>query len=40
MVDLKFDKDMYQHIVQYYDYIWMKNRGINIMDLFPELPFR
>lgn len=39
MTDLKFDKTLYDHVVQYYDYMWMKNQGVDVMKLFPDLPF-
>nr|XP_018667906.1 uncharacterized protein LOC100185773 [Ciona intestinalis] len=39
MIDLKFDKELYNHVIQYYDYMWMKNQGVNVMNLFPDLTF-
>uniref|UniRef100_H2YJK2 Cyclic nucleotide-binding domain-containing protein n=1 Tax=Ciona savignyi TaxID=51511 RepID=H2YJK2_CIOSA len=39
MIDLKFKKELFEHVIQYYDYMWMKNQGVNVMDLFPDLTF-
>jgi len=39
-MDLNFDKDLFDRVVQYYDYMWMKNHGANVQNLFPDLPFR
>lgn len=39
MTDLKFDQRLFDHVVQYYDYMWMKNQGVDVMKLFPDLPF-
>ncbi|XP_076825494.1 uncharacterized protein LOC143471047 [Clavelina lepadiformis] len=39
MVDLKFEGELFEHVIQYYDYMWMKNQGVNVMDLFPDLSF-
>lgn len=40
MTDLKFNQELFDHVIQYYDYMWMKNQGVNVMELFPDLSFR
>jgi len=40
MLDLHFVKELFSRVVQYYDYMWMKNHGVNVMSLFPDLSFR
>jgi len=40
MMDLQFNRTLRQHVIQYYDYIWMKNHGVNVMNLFSDLCFR
>ncbi|XP_077973712.1 uncharacterized protein LOC120347089 isoform X1 [Styela clava] len=37
MTDMKFDKTIFDHIEQYYDYIWMKNQGAKFSELFNDL---
>lgn len=39
MTDLKFGDELFQHVIQYYDYMWMKNQGVDVMQLFPDLSF-
>jgi len=39
MKDLHFDNQLQEHIVQYYNYMWLKNHGTNVMKLFPDLAF-
>jgi len=40
MIDLNYNRKLYNHVVKYYDFIWMKNNGISVTDLFPDLTFR
>lgn len=39
MKDLHFGSELQEHIVQYYNYMWLKNHGTNVMKLFPDLAF-
>jgi CRP-like cAMP-binding protein/voltage-gated potassium channel Kch len=39
MKDLNFTPQLQHHIVQYYNYMWLKNHGTNVMKLFPDLAF-
>jgi hypothetical protein len=39
MKDLNFKSKLEDHIVQYYNYMWLKNHGTNVMKLFPDLAF-
>jgi hypothetical protein len=38
MVTREMDPDMQERVVDYYDYVWDRNRGIDVKNLFQDMP--
>ncbi|KAJ3147441.1 Kinesin-like protein kif27 [Geranomyces michiganensis] len=38
MTDRKMDPDMKERVLTYYDYVWERNRGIDVRGLFVDMP--
>ncbi|TPX55371.1 hypothetical protein PhCBS80983_g05374 [Powellomyces hirtus] len=38
MTDRKMDPDMKERVLTYYDYVWERNRGIDVRGLFGDMP--
>jgi hypothetical protein len=38
MVTREMDGDMQERVVDYYDYVWDRNRGIDVKNLFDDMP--
>ncbi|KAJ3284876.1 Kinesin-like protein kif27, partial [Borealophlyctis nickersoniae] len=38
MADRDMDRDMQQRVLDYYDYVWERNRGIDVKNIFGDMP--
>jgi hypothetical protein len=38
MVTREMDGEMQERVVDYYDYVWDRNRGIDVKNLFEDMP--
>jgi hypothetical protein len=38
MSDRAMDSDMQERVLEYYDYVWERNKGIDVKNLFEDMP--
>ncbi|KAJ3414313.1 Kinesin-like protein kif27 [Chytridiales sp. JEL 0842] len=38
MTDRAMDSDMQERVLEYYDYVWERNKGIDVKNLFEDMP--
>jgi uncharacterized protein VirK/YbjX len=38
MTDRDMDYDMQERVLDYYDYVWERNKGIDVKNLFEDMP--